>query len=142
MTRLRQWLVALGGLTLAGSAWGLALVSGPEEPFGPATYRKVRLGMSRSDVREAIGMPPGNYGPPIWGLTGYSVLGEWGAEPWAAVVLPPEEWFDDRHILVVGYRPDGTAVGCRLGEFHPARGPTRPDRLRYWLDRVRARLGL
>lgn len=57
--QLKRCLLLVAALTVVvlGATWYLW----PEPPIGPASYRRIELGMTQAEVEAVIGLPPGNY---------------------------------------------------------------------------------
>jgi hypothetical protein len=110
-------LVGLGGLTLPVAILVVIRPFHPADLIGPSGYSKIRAGLTRGEVWQAVGRPPGTYRRITSLRTPYQILQEWGTSPALPGGRSPESWSGGRYVLVVTYRADDEVVGCRLGEF-------------------------
>jgi hypothetical protein len=102
-------------------------------------YERLRLGMTREEVTQAIGMPQGNYGSrdlPLGMIASTSVNREAGLSQadlgrrWTEVIL--EVWTWDEYWIAVAFDFNGTAVGHYLYDCTYA-PPSLLDRLRQFI---------
>jgi hypothetical protein len=127
--RRRKWLAALTG-TLLVALFVALVVCWPKadlpDGIGPAAFRRITPGMSRSEVWARIGFPPGDYhNPPLrrgslsmgpfgheeerWGV---DPMSEWRDGRWVRLTVNGEEaavdrWNGERYWIHVVFGPDG-----------------------------------
>jgi hypothetical protein len=122
----RYLLGALGVVLVTGVAALIALCwPPPGDRLGPASYTRIREGMTEAEVFAIVGLPPGDYytGPPRSGGIGSGPFThrdrQWGLN---TDDFRTKKWFGNRYMLEITFE-DGRVVGCCLSTVFPARRP-------------------
>lgn len=130
-TKLKIRLLAVAVLIpiVSSAMWLLR----PEPTIGPASYERIKLGMTEAEIEAVIGLPPGSYygsadrkaesrtqkGVPTLPSSGYH---------------RSAEWWGTQYGIIVAFDKSGAAVGCCLFDVRLTREPSGLlDHLRYWL---------
>ena len=121
--RTWRWLAGLALFAAVGGAW-FVLTQEPDHPLGRGDYRRIRNGMSRDDVAQILGVPPGGIvqesdPPPLMQL----VEQEGTVNALGGLEGKPEIWYGDRGQIVVlfdDWDKTGRVVGKQL--YRRARG--------------------
>ena len=133
---------SVAGLTLVAIVCCTALAvnrpAAPNDPIGPASYCRIRAGMTRDEVRAMVGRPPGLYYSrqrgPLFHVEEPTEL--WGVvDPPEGAGVKLERWWGDWYFLGVYFDRDGKVVGAQLGTIVPY--PSFIDRVRLWLIAAR-----
>jgi len=138
----RLWL-----LLLFCSGMGLAWFFWPQDPIGPASFRRIQLGMKQHEVEAIVGLPPGVFYTGPRGIGGVLSRGPFGSfregkgVAWENTMVDRiskrstvATWWGNQFALQVAFDNDGDAVGVYLLGVTPAvRDATFFQRLRNWL---------
>jgi hypothetical protein len=135
--RWAKWAFCLA----AGAAVGMvaAVVVPPGPRPGRAAFDRVRVGMTRAEVRAAVGGPPGDY---AGGSRGPYTCFPQNHLPDGHLPWEYSQWYADDAMLLVAFRdevagrsPNARAVDVHVEGYQPRRPPT-------WVERARAWAGL
>jgi hypothetical protein len=109
---------------LAGTAYFLLK---PASSINPWAYRRIKAGMTRTEVEAVFGLPFGDHRSPERRASGRSdsrILDSWGdvgahAYPDFVMAQPGEAedsalWLGDEFVVEVGFGADGGVTGCNL----------------------------
>jgi hypothetical protein len=117
--RKRGWRFVLLVLLVAavGGGW-LLLAPEPDQPLSRNNYRRIRAGMTRAEVAEVLGGPPGAVGPVPKDLWFAELVEQEG--PVDANGMPegkPAIWYNDRGQIAVYFdtwEESGRVLGKQL----------------------------
>ncbi len=134
----RNRLAVLLGIPVALVAAAVALwLLWPRIAITPENGERIRLGMTRSEVEEILGGPPGDYaGPEAFAAAGRcgdpmdarAVIRRWSGEPderW-------QQWLSDDALVLVHLDAHGRVSATHVYSVSAYREPLL-DRLRRWL---------
>jgi hypothetical protein len=102
--RLKRSLLAVAVLTAVelGAMWFLW----PEPAIGPASFRRIEVGMPRAEVETIIGLPPGEYYRRLGKLPHFVVLEEKGEVRRDWRPLPKVNWVGSDYLISVSFDDD------------------------------------
>jgi hypothetical protein len=110
------------------------------KPERVRAYEQLALGMTRTEVNQAIGVPPGRYTAKSWDQPSQLYLREAGIpavnlyeyELTRDTDVKVEKWKWDDYWIFVAFDGEGKSVGCYLLSSGPP-GPTLTQQIRHWL---------
>lgn len=110
---MNKWLALAGVvLMLAVGAIGAVLLVQNErerarcERFHGERFQDVKPGMTRIEVEELLGAPPGNYARKGYSIMAYGIVMPGGVKR--------EEWIDDKHMYEVHFTADDKVAGTHV----------------------------
>lgn len=130
-TKLKRSLLAVAALTAVVLA--VVWLLWPEPAIGPASYERIRLGMTQAEVEAVIGLPPGIYHNQIGGE---ALTSDVRGLPMSrsSDYHRSAEWWGTKHGIFVAFDKSGAVVGCQLFDVQPPRGSAGLlERIRSWL---------
>ena len=100
--RAWRWWVLLVVLVMMASGVWFVLTQEPDHPLGRRNYRRIKVGMSRDDVEQILGGPPGVIGEaPRQTAYGQLIEQEGPVNDLGGSEGKPEIWYSDRGQIVV-----------------------------------------